>query len=318
MSKKVSIIIPIKEFDTYAKECIRKCESLDYDNFEIILLPDFALENIPKFKKELKIIPTGKILPGLKRNIGVNHAEGVICAFIDADAFPDRNWIRKAIVFLEDENIAAVGGPNLTPEDDSLAQKLSGIILSCWTALGKFSTRYKIFRLYYPMELPSCNFIIKKEIFKKIGGFSSDLLTAEDAELCFNIKKIGKKILYSPEVMVFHHRRPIFKLHFQQIFIYARDKSKLLKKLSWKEKLERVCYYVLPIGLISFLTIIILSLFLKKLLKFSISMIGIYTFLILIESFTKNKRYFYLLGTGIVGTHFSYLLGFLKGMIEKR
>ena len=37
---KVSIIIPFKEETDYLNECISHCQNLDYDNFEIILLPD--------------------------------------------------------------------------------------------------------------------------------------------------------------------------------------------------------------------------------------------------------------------------------------
>ncbi len=37
---KASIIIPCKEVDSLTEKCIEHCKTLDYDDYEIILLPD--------------------------------------------------------------------------------------------------------------------------------------------------------------------------------------------------------------------------------------------------------------------------------------
>jgi cellulose synthase/poly-beta-1,6-N-acetylglucosamine synthase-like glycosyltransferase len=36
----ISIIIPCRKIDNYTRECIEYCKKLDYDNYEIIVLPD--------------------------------------------------------------------------------------------------------------------------------------------------------------------------------------------------------------------------------------------------------------------------------------
>src|SRR3990170_6230267 len=98
----VSIIIPCKDTDDYTRECIKHCKQLNYDSYEIILLPDDSKEVI----QDIKVIATGPVPPGVKRNIGVENSRGEFCAFIDSDAYPRSDWLANAVEYLEDLEIA--------------------------------------------------------------------------------------------------------------------------------------------------------------------------------------------------------------------
>src|SRR3989304_6402127 len=106
----VSIIIPCKDVDDYTRECIKQCKQLNYDNYEVILLPDDSKEII----EGVKVIPTGPVPPGVKRNIGIENSRGEFCAFIDNDAYPENDWLTKAVEYFENPQVAGVGGPGLT------------------------------------------------------------------------------------------------------------------------------------------------------------------------------------------------------------
>ena len=122
----VTIIIPCKDIDHYTKECIEECRQLDYPLYEILLLPDKA----SSVDGDIRIISTGSITPGAKRNIGISHSHGEICAFLDSDSFPRKDWLINAMKYFEDPHVSAVGGPGLTPRQDEFMQQASGIILS--------------------------------------------------------------------------------------------------------------------------------------------------------------------------------------------
>src|SRR6266851_276570 len=85
----VSIIVACKVIDSYTKECITGCLQLNYPQFELLVLPDYA-ENQPDDR--VRVIPTGPVKPSDKRNIGVDHAKGGVIAFIDGDAYPEKDW----------------------------------------------------------------------------------------------------------------------------------------------------------------------------------------------------------------------------------
>src|SRR3989338_4283651 len=113
---KVSIIIPCMEIGRGLERCLDSISRLNNRSFETIILPDF---NKKIHFKDYKIVPTGKIRPAEKRNLGVKLAKGEILAFIDDDAYPRTDWIEKALIAFENKKIGIVGGPNLTPKEDN-------------------------------------------------------------------------------------------------------------------------------------------------------------------------------------------------------
>ena len=151
----VSVIVPCKSVDEYTRDCVNRCSRLDYENYEVILLPDEATENV----EGAKVVPTGPVTPGKKRNIGIANSAGEICAFIDSDAYPRRDWLRNAFAYFEDSDVAAVGGPGLTPqEEDGLMQQASGFVLSSFM-VGSLSKRYDSKYACESDDVHSCNFI---------------------------------------------------------------------------------------------------------------------------------------------------------------
>ena len=98
MSTLISIIIPCKEIDSYAKECVDYCKQLNYESYEIVLLPDDTSIEID----DVKVISTGQITPGEKRNIGIANSSGALCAFLDSDAYPREDWLQNAAKYFED------------------------------------------------------------------------------------------------------------------------------------------------------------------------------------------------------------------------
>src|SRR3989344_8577635 len=130
--EKISIIIPCKIIDRYTRECIESCLNLDYDNFEILVLSDEIIKH-EKWNKKVEIIKTGEIVPAEKRNLGMKIAEksgADFYAFIDSDAYPKKDWLKRAREHLKNEKVGIVGGPNLTPPQASFWEKVSGYVLA--------------------------------------------------------------------------------------------------------------------------------------------------------------------------------------------
>ena len=55
------------------------------------------------------------------RNVGLRAATGAIVAYTDSDCFADPDWLTHLVHQLQRTDAAAVGGPNLTPDDGWLA-----------------------------------------------------------------------------------------------------------------------------------------------------------------------------------------------------
>jgi len=214
MPSRVSIIIPAKNIDENLKECIGHCIELNYPDFEILVLLDNEVE--ARFPKT-KIIVTGQVPPSHKRDIGAKHATGEFLAFIDADAYPSRNWLLEAIKNFEKEGVVAVGGPAVTAEGDTLLQKASGFVYSSFLVGGTYRYRYIPEEKREVSDCQTCNFVIRKRVFHELGGFKVDFWPGEDTKLGLKLEKI----VYDPKVLVYHHRRKLFIPHLKQIWGYA-------------------------------------------------------------------------------------------------
>jgi len=305
---KVSIIIPCKEINLNGIKCIRECLNLDYDNFEILVLPDFTDKKSKNPK--LKIIETGKVKPALKRNMGIEKANGNFFAFIDDDAYPKKDWLSNAIKYFKDKRIGLVGGPNLTPPDADFAEKVSGYVSSNFLTQGAASIRFKIAKNQFVKELPSCNYIARREISPK---YDPNFLTAEDSKFCFDISKKGYKILYAKDVIVYHHRRATLKKHLKQYFIYGRDVAWLTKK---EFSIDKMYSSLLSLCVIGFFALLILSFFNNFVRNIFLWLVVVYLILILITSIHNNFKTSFFVFITTIGTHFAYGFGWLKGFFS--
>ena len=309
----VSIIIPFKSVEKELKECLEHCRKLDSQNFEIILLPDSKIKE--KFPKA-RVFETGKVKPSVKRNLGIKKAKGSVLAFIDSDAYPARDWLSKALPLFKDEKVAIVGGPNITKPSDSLLEKASGEVFASFAGSGVFATRYEKGMVFEIDDLPSCNLLVrKKDLTENKLKFDEQLLTAEDSKMCFELKALGKKIVFSPEVIVYHHRRKLFIPHLKQVWNYGRDKALLLKENFSPKRI----YYLLPLAIVLYTaTGIIVSLF-NDFLKFLfIATMIIYLLIAAFSSVLKNWNHSPLVFPGIVLTHYTYGIAFIYGLLKSK
>jgi len=313
-SPKVSIIIPCKRVDSYVQECIENCLGLDYPSFEILLLPD---SSSGAEIRGVKIIPTGHVKPAAKRNIGAKDASGKFYAFIDGDAYPRRDWLKNALRYFQDLDVASVGGASITPEGDSLMQKASGAIYSSLMGGFRFAFRYSSKRLQETDDLPSCNLLVRASVFKETGGFDESFLTGEDTKACMDmVYRQGKKLLYSPDVVVYHHRRPLFKPHLRQVWTYARHRGLFARIFP---KTSRRLTYFIPSLLAAGLAAGLLLSFIPV-VKFLFTILyGAYLVGIILSGLaTKNLKLFLIVPLGIFLTHLTYGVGFISGLLSEK
>ncbi|MCW4025756.1 MAG: glycosyltransferase [Candidatus Bathyarchaeota archaeon] len=305
-----SIIIPCKTIDPYTKECISHCKQLNYPNFEIIVLPDSDSTPI----EDVKIISTGPVSPGSKRNIGIKNSNGEICAFIDNDAYPRVDWLTQAVILLQDKSISGVGGPGVTPETDSSGQKASGYVLSSFM-VGSLASRCKGKAIFESTDIPSCNFIAPKALILQAGGWNEKYWPGEDTLMCLELRKLGK-LVESSEIVVYHHRRSLFKPHIRQVSRFGEHRGFFVKK--YPENSIRPTYFLPSLLVAAFVVGLVLSLFVP--LFAYIFLLGIATYLVcgLAASVmqVKDARMVFLVWAGIIVTHLIYGCYFVSGLAK--
>ena len=232
----VSIVIPTTGKIKFIRGLVKSVIELDYpkEKFELILIgdePTDLMEKHSSIAKEAGVNTIVKYMPvaaGQKRNIGSEKAKGSLIAFTDDDTILRNDWIKNSIRHLiENEKYVGVGGPNYTPKEEMPFAKAVGRIFG---SKFLFSFRYTIghSKAKEIAHNPTCNYIIKKDVVNEIK-FHETLWPGEDAEFDIRLLNAGYKILYAPDVVVWHHRRPRPTAFLKQMFNYGKTRAQVTK-----------------------------------------------------------------------------------------
>ena len=219
--------------------------------------------------------------------------------------------------------ISAVCGPTLTPPYNNLRQKASGYVWSTWLGSGGAGTyRCAVSQKREVDDFPTVNLLVRKKDFLAVGGFDSHYWPGEDTKFCHDlVYKLGKKIIYDPGVLVYHHRRAIFKPHLQQISRYALHRghfARVLPKTSFR------IGYLIPTLFVAGLVLGLLLSFVHPLFKFGfLGVLGVYGMALLLTALgsylkEKNFKLALLVIPSIFITHVVYGILFIRGFFLKK
>lgn len=109
--KKVSVIVPVYNVESYLEECINSLMSQDYYNLEIILIDDASTDNSPflcdkaaMIDERIKVIHKQNGGAASARNVGLNVMSGDYVCFVDSDDYVEKDYVQKLVENLEKAN----------------------------------------------------------------------------------------------------------------------------------------------------------------------------------------------------------------------
>lgn len=166
--------------------------------------------------------------PSHQRNLAAEEARGDILYFLDDDSLVAPDFLRRALAHYESASVAAVGGPSLTPPDDTPLQQAFGLALASPFGGGAVRNRYRQCgspRETGDHELILCNLSISAPAFREAGGFDRRLYPNEENELLVRMKRKGLKLFHDPELSVIRSQRTSFRAFVRQLFGYGRGRA---------------------------------------------------------------------------------------------
>lgn len=255
--------------------------------------------------------------PSKNRNIGAKKVNSEYTAFINAHTIIPSGWKEKVVLFFHKHpKIDIVGGPQLTASTESRMGTITGYALSSIFGAASSSNRYsgkKIILNANEKHITSANLVCKSSVLEKLE-FDESLYPGEDPKFISDAKSFGFNIAFSPEIYVYHKRRPTISEFSRQIFNYGSvrpQKETLLQSL--KHLTFTVpAFFVIYLSLFSILSIVH-SIFLAPLI--------LYTVLLLSFSFYEGIRNSDFLAIFVLPfifftIHIVYGLGFIHGIYK--
>ncbi len=208
-SDKISIVIPTLNESKYIDPLLESLQSQTVTADEIIAI-DASTDDTPRKCEAMGIKIVKQKKPGISaaREEGFAATSGTIIMSTDADSKLSPDWVKSARKSFVDPGVVCVYGPTHFYPGFTLLNFLGDIF-------------QKITRLLNKDHVYGMNFAVRRSAFEKIGGYNLTLHTAEDVDLGYRIRKIGK-IVFNPNMKVLTSPRrfkdaplPFFMHHFK-------------------------------------------------------------------------------------------------------
>ncbi|MCP4632734.1 MAG: glycosyltransferase [candidate division Zixibacteria bacterium] len=199
----ISVIIPAYNSHETIKDTMKGATKLSASfDFEIIVIDSSPNEDtaniIHQFPNANLIRSKNKLTPGQARNAGVIDAKGTFLAFTDSDTEIPPDWLTKIKDAIDKGHDFIAGSIGNSPRNDNFFSR------------AEYYFEFNEHSPYRPAGevqfAGSCNFICRKDMFEKAGGFPEHR-GAEDVILSRKIRELGIKTYFHPEIVIYHRNR---------------------------------------------------------------------------------------------------------------
>jgi glycosyltransferase involved in cell wall biosynthesis len=192
----VSVVILTKNEERNIGTCLRHLFSQNYRNFEVIVIDANSVDNTVKIAElyGCRVIEEqdGRGF-GYARNLGIKASKGDLILFLDADVFLlSRDCLERAIYRFREHKadvlLARLRFPN-TVLGKYLSMAFPNRLATDW---GKYTPHNRFM-------------LVNKVSLIDIGLYDENFVEgAEDVDLLYRMHLAGKKVVYDPEIEVFH------------------------------------------------------------------------------------------------------------------
>lgn len=194
--------------------------------YEIIVVDNDEHKTI--YKDLIKRFPLILYIPnknkgfGEGNNTGVKHSKGEFLFFLNPDTLIFKHSIDNLAGFLQKHKEVGIAAPlllgsNKKPYQQGARKLTPQVAFFVLSFLNKIFPNNPISKNYFMKEwdrnslkevdvAPGTAFVMRKELFNKIGGFDEEFfLFFEEFDLCNRVKDLGFKIFINPDAQVLHY-----------------------------------------------------------------------------------------------------------------
>jgi len=319
----VSIVIPCRNEERLIGRCLDSIIANDYskNRLEVLVIDGKSEDKTRDIVREytrkysfIRLFNNPKKITPVAMNIGIKKSHGELVLIMGAHSKINEDFILRNAESLRKYDVDCIGGiSKVLPSNDTLIAQSIALVFSCPFGVGN---------AYYNIGVKKPIFVdtvsrgcYKREVFKKIGLFDENLVRNQDDEFNFRLIKNGGKILLVPEIVSYYYARRKLSQLWRQYFQYGYFKVRVAQKIgaifTWRQLIPAIFVGSLILtGAMSFFSKFSLWLFLFIVVSYLFANFG-FSLSIAIK---KRLRLFLALPVVFATLHFSYGVGYLKGI----
>lgn len=250
MTKKslVSIVVPAYRSEYFITSFIESVSNIRYPNFEVVIIfdpsPDKSIEiakQLTNKRKNWRIIVNKKHLGFSKSlNLGIENSKGEYILFLMTDEFADPDCIDKLVTYIEnaDKSVGVVVAKTFDYHKHDRIQTYRMYLMPQTGFLYIPEYGFKDNKKY---SKPFVGFsgidgaLFKKEVFKKIGLFDTDIdLLINDLDIIWKTWIAGFKVVKVPSARIYHWSLKMGRSNVNWEFAYAKMINIFIQNYSLK------------------------------------------------------------------------------------
>lgn len=230
----ISIIIPVRNGQRSLARCLESIKGQTYpaNRYEIIISDGMSTDDTVKIAQKYgaRTVKNAKLTVGPGRNEGFNVAIGELVVFSDDDCVMDKDWLLNSVRYFNDRQVGGLSGPTITQNDGGYLGEAIGLVFEMAAGTGVSAHRSEIKQAEEVEDIPGCNAFYRRDVLEKIFPIDEGLITAEDVEMNYLVRETGFKLLYVPDVKLWHCRRQNIAGFSKQMYRFAVGRLQVGRK----------------------------------------------------------------------------------------
>ena len=250
-------------------------------------------------------------------NLGIREARGEIIVRMDAHSVPSIGYVQRCVELLSENKASVVGMPwHIKPGAASLMARAIALAVSHPFGIG--DVKYRLTNL--PAQLvdtvPFGAF--KKSLWAELGGFNELLLTNEDYDFNYRVRKSKGSVLLDNGAHCDYFARPSLKQLAAQYTRYGSWKARMIIRHPGSIKLRHL---VAPAFVLFILITLLVGFFWWPALAVLLAVLALYSLLAFVFALKlargeRNRRLTFLLPIVFFVIHLIWGGSFLLGLVR--
>jgi glycosyltransferase involved in cell wall biosynthesis len=178
-------------------------------SYEIVVVDDGSTDATPLYVQEMISVSPVPIRyfreerAGIAaaRNRGVKESRGKWIAFIDDDETAEPDWLQELLISAEATGADCVGGAVKVVILGVTDERKTATLRKYFSETGHLGWFTRRFAYSGPA---TCNALVRRILFEKIGLFDVSIVRFDDADLFIRTRQAGYRIAFTPKALIHH------------------------------------------------------------------------------------------------------------------
>lgn len=230
MTPDVSILIVNYNVKDYLLQCLRSIEASSPGvSYEVVVVDNASVDqSISELKPDFPTVNWIQLEEnvgfGRGNNRGLEECRGRYVLFLNPDTIIAQDTLETMVRFMDEHADVGMAGCKVLNPDGTFQLACRRGLPTPWASFCKLSglqslfPKSKLFARYNLTYLPidatyevdvliGAFMIAPTSLMKELGGFDPDFfMYGEDVDLCYRVKKAGKKVMYTHQTSIIHFK----------------------------------------------------------------------------------------------------------------